>query len=226
MSLESTEIPHTPPRPTDVQTTPQQVGVIAIIVASLIGSICLILADILKNPVTATTVLAKYAQIRLPHMGIALLELVAIVLVMLIGLGLCFVFRPQTLPGAFGRSSGLHAVLFGINTFGGLAGPVMAQTIWTPGPDAKPIIYTLETPETYGPLGLGTKITGRSSAQVHQILATTPIEIDDCLQIEPVGDGLFCSILRRDAEIILGVELPGARSPVWVQINSAGWSRN
>ncbi len=202
------------------------VGFWAIILASLVGSMCLILADILKNPVPATTEIAKYAKVRIPNIDVATLEFFAILLMMLIGLGLCFVFRPKSLPGAFGRSSGLHAVLFGINTFGGLAGPALAGAVFSPGPAALPVTYSLETPEAYGPLGLGTRITGRSSARAFEVMVPMGFEISDCIDTQEVGEGVFCSVLRRDAELLLNIELPNGRAPVWIQINTDGWRAN
>jgi len=112
MSFETTDVTPTAANADQLQQTTQKVGVIAIVIASIIGSICLILSDILQNKVTSTAIVAKYAQVRLPQFNIAELELYAIILMMLIGLGLCYVFRPQSLPGAFARSSGLHGVLF------------------------------------------------------------------------------------------------------------------
>ena len=224
MSFETTDVTPTAANADQLQQTTQKVGVIAIVIASIIGSICLILSDILQNKVTSTAIVAKYAQVRLPQFNVAELELYAIILMMLIGLGLCYVFRPQSLPGAFARSSGLHGVLFTINTIGGLAGAAGAQGIWTPSATATQIIYSFETPENYGPLGLGTRITGRSSAKTLMTTASGPVEISSCLETLKVGEGVYCSITQVQAKTLLNVDAPMQNKKVWVQINTPGWN--
>ncbi len=202
-----------PPRKSSKRTKPCKMWEVAL--ASLVGGVFLWLADVVMNGEKAiTNRIAHEFGVRLAaDLDSQLMETVVLVMLIGLGWGLCFVFRPITRPAAFARGCSVFAVLVGMNTG--------AQAFAAPANAAEMVhvenqaVVTWNTPRELGPLGLGTLITGKSAVVTEQVQvdgsATLP-----CTERREVAGETYCGVDRSDAGQIV-IEWPETRSLIWVK---------
>jgi hypothetical protein len=182
--------------------------------ASLIGGIFLWLADVIFNDIHSVT--NRIAQFLGNHLDGTLdstaMEGIAFALLIALGWGLCFVFRPQSRPAAFARGSSVMAVLVGMNTGAQAVAAAAASELHLEN-DA---IVTYDTPRALGPFGLGTAITGKLAAEFRTVPVPGGVTLPCAEQVE-AGGTTFCGVDAGIAARDLGLtDLPKGRSLVWV----------
>lgn len=192
-----TDAAHAEPRPVEAGIPAWEV-----VLASLFGGVFVGLADVLFNREPVTFRIAEVARRVVGEIAFSVtFETIAFAVILGLGLGLCFVYRPRTRVGAFGRGSSVIAVLAGMN----IAVPAVAK--------AEGVTLTAETPvsscepRAYGVFGLGTLIHGDAKACWATGLVAAPVALD-CVEKLEVGDATYCRI-----------RLPGAAA------ESFGWVR-
>lgn len=162
-----------------------------IIVAAFVGSFFLTLADVVINkPTAVTTRIAVELGTRFnPNFDTPQFELVAFLILFALGLGLCFVNRPRSRRSAFAQSTSVIAVLFAMNTGATLVGAASAQTVDL-GTSAQ---VSTTRPRAFGPLGIGTLLTGQSytTEQNIQLTGATTLPCNETMQI---GSQSYCAV--------------------------------
>lgn len=174
--------------------------------ASLFGGLFVGLADVIFNTEPVTFRIAEAARQVIGDIAFSVsFETIAFVLILGLGLGLCFVYRPETRLGAFGRGSSVIAVMAGMN----IAAPAAAKAdeILL---DASTEVSSCE-PRAYGVLGLGTLIHGDAKGCWRTGLAVEPRRVE-CLQVVRVGKESFCQI-----------ELPPQATRGLGDVEDTGW---
>jgi len=185
-----------------------------IVLASIVGGIFLTIADIIFSENKAVTtkmskVVGRYAG---PELDAVWFESLAFVVLIGLGLGLCFVFRPNTRPAAFVRGSSVIGVLVGMNIGAQAIIPAAAQDFAVEGT----VLYSLEEPRSFGPFGVGTLLTGRSS------VTGTPLDVQEgvslsCEQLKMIGREEYCAV---DPEAARSIGVPqdlGDTRQIWIQ---------
>jgi len=170
------------------------------------------MADLLFSPTPVTTRISEFLGARvLAELNSVWFETVAFFLMIGLGLGLCFVFKPKSRPQAFIRGSSVIGVLVTMNIGSqalatASAGELLLQ-------DSANV--TQQQPRIYGPFGLGTVLTGRSSAQTEAIEIDSSITVN-CMEQITVGAETFCAISADDAVNALGLTLESGAENVWI----------
>ncbi|MEM7243147.1 MAG: hypothetical protein AAF429_13270 [Pseudomonadota bacterium] len=205
-----------------------------IALASVIGGLFLTIADLVFNKSNAvTSKMGETLQSSLfQFLPNHLLELFAFLLMILMGLGLCFVHRPRRRVGAFARGSSVILVLTTMNiAVNNATAQSMAQSI-----DGN-IEVTLQQPESYGPLGLGTFLNGDSNANLLE-LQVENLTLVNCDQVVSIGQENFCEIdlqmfeeqvrLEPNAQMIFDPQLAAqaqrqnTNGKIWIRQPAAG----
>jgi hypothetical protein len=170
-----------------------------VVVGSFVGGSFLTVADILANGnQSVTNRMALIVERFIPSLEPALLATAAFFLMIFLGLGLCFVYKPTTRIGAFTRGSSVIAVLVGMNigftTFG--SSPAEAAADITLSGQAE--IATSE-PRPYGPFGIGTLLTGDSSARIQAVTVPGQVVLT-CQEVRVVGKQSYCSVPQEQLQ--------------------------
>lgn len=194
-------------------TTRKHLKTWEIVLASFVGGTVMTLADVLYSPSPVTTKIAVWVGGRvLAGFNSAWFEFVAFCVLILLGLGLCFVNRPKTRPGAFVQGSSVIGILVSINIGTQLAGVASAQSIILEGS----VDIAVQQPRAYGPLGIGTFLTGRSIAQTMPVEFSAPLSLE-CSSELKVGDDVYCALdAAQLPPLTRGLFLPDA-GQIWVQ---------
>ena len=182
--------------------------------ASLIGGFFLIIADIIFNEERAVTtqiagLLGKHVSADLNNTRT---ELFAFLTILGLGLGLCFVFQPKTRIKAFGMGSSVIAVLVGMNIGASVLSRAEGAELTLSGS----ALIALEKPRAFGPLGVGTKITGKSAAQIIEVPLSGPITIDCAGDDLVLGDERYCVVPAGQLPAGLAGRI-STQSPVWIR---------
>ena len=157
--------------------------------ASFIGGTFLCLADILFNETPVTTRIAVFLGERLGSgFDSTAFEGVAFLVLILLGAGLCFVHQPRTRPAAFVRGSSVIGVLFGMN----IGSSFVAAAAGEPLLLDQSAQISMTQPRAFGPLGIGTVLTGRSLAatQTVELGGQTTVPCSNSLTI---GGDTYCA---------------------------------
>lgn len=185
-----------------------------IVLASFVGCCFLTIADIVFNENKAVTtkisqVVGRYAG---PHLDAVWFESLAFLVLLGLGLGLCFVFRPRSRPAAFVQGSSVIGVLVSMNIGAQAVMMAQAQEVTVHGK----VLYSLEEPRAFGPFGVGTLLTGRSSVTGTALTVDSDV-IVTCAQQKRVGKETYCAVDGAAAQM-LGVPQTGTLSnKVWIQ---------
>lgn len=184
-----------------------------IVLASFVGGCFLTIADIVFSQNQAVT--NKIAHMVGRYVGPALdavwFESLAFLVLLFLGLGLCFVFRPRTRPAAFARGSSVIGVLVGMNIGAQAIVPAAAQDVDLKGT----VRYTLEEPRAFGPFGVGTLLTGRSSVNSQEADVIDGVTLD-CEQLKLIGREEYCAVGSQAADA-LGIGDAAATRQIWIQ---------
>ena len=185
-----------------------------VVASSFFGGFCFYIADIAFNSDnTITSRIANSLGSRLPALDSVWFESLAFVVIVFMGLGLCFVFRPATRPAAFSMGSGVMSVLVTINTgVVHFAGSVSAADIEL----SNTVPYSYAKPRRYGAFGLGTAITGKSNARLQTKTIDQPVNVD-CQNEYRIGEEQYCSVKADLAERKLGIPPQNNSTEIWVQ---------
>lgn len=190
-----------------------------IIAASLVGSVFVTIADILVNKnMGVTTQIAGVFRSGLPKlndfMGLsgAEFETLAFGLLVILGLGLCFVYRPNSRPGAFVRGSSVLGVLAMMNTGVQLIPVANAENMIIDNN----VQISYDRPEKYGPFGVGTALTGQSNARLRSIVVLQQVTVP-CSNIVSVGSESYCVVTAHNAEQSLEIDIPDGTANVWIK---------
>ena len=160
--------------------------------ASFVGSSFVAIADILVNgPKAVTTRVGTIAASLLGEVAATVsADTLSFLVMVALGLGLCFVYRPKTRPGAFVRGSSVIAVLALMNTgAGALVGEAHGQTVQL---SANTRVSTCK-PRTYGPFGLGTVLRGDAKACWTTGLVKSSERLA-CTSKTTVGNTSYCAV--------------------------------
>lgn len=155
-----------------------------------IGSFFLVCADLVFNTTSAVTLrLADGAELLFPHWADTVtFETVAFVVMLLMGLSLCHVYRPRTRIGAFARGSSVILVLVSMNTGAEYLATEASALELRPATR----VSTCE-PRKYGPFGLGTLINRDSKGCWTTGVVRRSVQTD-CLDRVSVGKQRFCRV--------------------------------
>jgi len=172
--------------------------------SSFIGSTFLMIADLMFNRAEAVTPrVGTIAQGVLGELVDAQhMDTLAFLVMAALGLGLCFVYRPATRFGAFGRGSSVIAVLVGMNVVVPPEASAAELTIQV-SPGAQ--VSTCE-PRSYGPFGLGTAINGDAKGCWRSDLVQRAGALP-CVAPVTIGDEVYCEVVLPEQQ----------NMKVWVQ---------
>lgn len=181
--------------------------------ASLIGGFFLILADIIYNEDKAVTtqISGLVGRHISPNLDNTTTELVAFLVILALGLGLCFVFQPKTRIKAFGTGSSVIAVLVGMNIGANAINTASGADLRLSGT----VQIALEEPRAFGPLGVGTAITGKSAANIIDLPLTGYVTVP-CSGDLSVGDDSYCRVTAEAASKAFA-GLLSTNDPVWIK---------
>lgn len=185
-----------------------------IVLASVVGGCFLTIADVVFNENKAVT--TKIAHFVGRYGGESWdsvwFETVAFAVLIALGLGLCFVFRPRNRPAAFAQGSSVIGVLVGMN--------IGAQAITAAGAQEMTIqgdvSYSVEEPRAFGPFGIGTLLTGRSSVDGKEVEVPFGVTLT-CSQLKMIGRAEYCAVEGEEAATSLGVPEIGATRQIWIK---------
>ncbi len=124
-----------------------------------------------------------------PQFDTGVFEAIAFVVLILLGVGLCFVHQPASRRAAFLQGSSVIGVLFAMNIGTSVVGPAQGESMVL-NQEAE---ITTTAPRAFGPLGVGTLITGRSHshAQTVEFGSETTVE---CTALTRIGKDTYCSV--------------------------------
>lgn len=187
-------------------------------VASIIGGTFLTFADTIysaKHDIKpVTTQISEAASLVFPSLDSVSFENFAFFIMIGLGLALCFVYQPKSRLGAFVRGSSVIAVLVGMNIGTAeigkkLVSPAGAASLQV----SDNVQYTTQEPREFGVLGLGTKINGKSNADLISLDFDAQVTLNCIGDDLEVGDEVFCHVSADQARNDLG--LPNT-DDVWI----------
>jgi len=192
-----------PAKPT-IEGRDKDVPLWQIWLASIVGSTFLTIADLLINKAEAVTprvgtiaaaVLGGYADS-------VSTDTLAFLVMLALGIGLCFVWEPRTRPGGFGRGAAVIAVLAGMNvSLSAVVTPATADTIQvTP----TTVVSTCK-PRSYGPFGLGSALNRDAKGCWSKSIVTETQSLS-CNESVVIGGHEYCA-----------VSVPSTGQQVWVE---------
>ncbi|GHA53679.1 hypothetical protein GCM10008927_19430 [Amylibacter ulvae] len=202
---------NTPPEVAAQPANPAHVW--EVVVGSFVGGAFLTIADLIFNKSNSITgKIVDFVTARnMIGLGQIWLELIAFGLMIGLGLGLCFVYRPQTRFGAFTRGSSVIAVLTGMNISATLmAGEAIGQQLMLRGN----VDVAIEKPQAYGPLGLGTLLNGDSNAHLKNVPITGMISVN-CKETLKVGREDYCPVDVEQLDAGVREQLQPAGQQIW-----------
>lgn len=163
-----------------------------VIVGSTVGGTFLTIADLIFNKQDSITgkIYDFFAQRNFLELHPVLIETMAFVIMIGLGLGLCFVWQPKSRVAAFTRGSSPIAVLTAMNIGAGAVATAAGAEQITP---VGTVQVSTERPRAFGPLGAGTLLTGESNARLND-LTFDGSTLVDCGETVTVGRESYCPV--------------------------------